>query len=259
MYKLFFLFLITVYTSQHKPLIAEDEITILFSPEDKPRLHLLDEISKATRIIYAAIYMLTDKKVALALIDAKQNRGIDVQIITDRASADSPYGKVALLRQANIPIYVFTKITKKPTIKNNNRPLHLSTMFPVKLTEAQLQTSFKSFLTQRLSPTETNGKPLFSHLGLMHEKFGIFDDTIWLGSFNWTLSANSLNKEDIVIFKNKKVLNRLLERFENLKKESSLTGPCHPKQLEAIQKSKKVMFGPKRRTHLKLQRMPTMI
>ena len=70
---------------------------VYFSPDDKPTIQLINNIKKAKTRIYAAIYLITDKKIAQALINAKQIQGVDVQIITDQFSLETPYEKINLL------------------------------------------------------------------------------------------------------------------------------------------------------------------
>jgi phosphatidylserine/phosphatidylglycerophosphate/cardiolipin synthase-like enzyme len=83
---------------------------VLFSPDDKPKNHLIKYLNHAQKRIYAAIYMLTDKDIAQTLIDAK-NRNIDVQVVFDKASIVSRYGKVKMLLANNVNSLVF-KVTK---------------------------------------------------------------------------------------------------------------------------------------------------
>ena len=133
---------------------------VLFSPEDKPTKKLIEFIDTSKKSIYAAVYFLTDKNIAIALANAKK-RGVDVQIVSDTISADSNYGKANLLAQSNIPVYIFNASSKK------NKPFEQD---------------------QR-----------FSYLPIMHHKFAIFDDTIvWTGSFNWTNAANDKNCENVI-------------------------------------------------------------
>jgi mitochondrial cardiolipin hydrolase len=57
--------------------------------------------------VHAAVYMLTDKQIAAALIAAKK-RGVDVKIVVDRATADYEYGKSKVLQDAGIEVYIFS-------------------------------------------------------------------------------------------------------------------------------------------------------
>lgn len=80
---------------------------VYFSPDDKPTKHLITLLKNAEKRIYAAVYMLTDKRIALALIDAKEKRNIDVQIVSDQISKDSKFGKMPLLAQHGIKTFIF--------------------------------------------------------------------------------------------------------------------------------------------------------
>jgi len=133
---------------------------VLFSPEDKPTQKLIEFIDSAKKSIHAAVYFLTDKNIATALINAKK-RGVDVQIVSDTISADSSYGKINLLAQNNVSIHIFN------TSAQSNKPF---------------------MQDQR-----------FSYQPIMHHKFALFDDAIlWTGSFNWTNAANDKNCENVI-------------------------------------------------------------
>ena len=80
---------------------------VLFSPDDKPTTRLLECIKNTQRRIYAAVYMLTDKTIAEALIDAKKKRNIDIQIVIDKISYDSIYGKGKMLHESGLTLFVF--------------------------------------------------------------------------------------------------------------------------------------------------------
>lgn len=197
---------------------STESIELLFAPDDKPTNRLLEEIHKTKKRIYVAVYMLTDKRIAQALALAQKERNVDVQIVTDRASSESPFGKIGYLTKHGIKIYVFNgQKFKKDTNFTPDEPM----------TETQLQTPFKKNLNKikyKHRSLKTN------YAGLMHEKFGIFDDLIWLGSFNWTVSANKINQENVLIIKNDKILQKLLQRFELLKSRCSQSYICHEKQ-----------------------------
>lgn len=75
-----------------------------FAPIDNLTTLLIERIAAEKKSIHGAVYMLTDKKIAQALIDAKK-RGIDVQIIIDQISMCS-CGKGKFLQEAGVPVFV---------------------------------------------------------------------------------------------------------------------------------------------------------
>jgi phosphatidylserine/phosphatidylglycerophosphate/cardiolipin synthase-like enzyme len=75
-----------------------------FAPIDNLTTLLIEKISAEKKSIYGAVYMLTDKKISQALIDAKK-RGVDVQIIIDQISMCS-CGKGKFLQEAGVPVFV---------------------------------------------------------------------------------------------------------------------------------------------------------
>ena len=65
------------------------------------------------------------------------------------------------------------------------------------------------------------GKPWFNPI--MHNKFACIDDTIlWTGSFNWTVSANSTNEENVVISTQPTICKAFRSYFEALRKTKTL-------------------------------------
>lgn len=167
------------------PCLAIAKSIVLFSPDDKPTNHLIQKLGEAKTRIYAAVYMLTDKKIAHALVDAK-NRGVDVQIVTDQATTESPYGKADILKQGGIKLDVYY-------LSHNGY---------------------------------TNFNPL------MHHKFAVIDNNVWTGSFNWTISANNKNQENVIYTDEKDVCEKYLDQFEKLKHRCAVNAEKRKKLLE---------------------------
>ncbi len=60
--------------------------------------------------------------------------------------------------------------------------------------------------------------------GLMHNKYAIYDGKIVsTGSFNWTVSANKRNDENLIIVKSEKIANVYERNFNKLWKLAGLT------------------------------------
>lgn len=178
-YKIIFLLLYFLIVGK-----VEAKTEVYFSPDDKINKKLIQKIGEAKKKIYAAVYMLTDKTIAQALIAAKVERGIDVQIITDKISAESSYGKAFMLAKNGVPVFVFV-------------------------------------------PSESSFNHYLNAHAIMHHKFALFDNTIWTGSFNWTRSASSKNRENVItVSRNIPIHNTYLAEF-NLLKQASV--PCTEK------------------------------
>lgn len=93
----------------------------LFSPEDDVKSVLLGLIEQEKKHISLAIFTLTDKDIAQALIDAHE-RNILVEVVTDRSTCMSEYSKIPLLAKKNISIYVYPKL--KDMDKANTSLMH---------------------------------------------------------------------------------------------------------------------------------------
>lgn len=77
---------------------------IYFSPQDKTITYgILPLINSAQHYIYIPAFIITEKRVVTALIEAK-NRGVDIKIIVDALNASNKYSKHNELRNAGIPV-----------------------------------------------------------------------------------------------------------------------------------------------------------
>jgi phosphatidylserine/phosphatidylglycerophosphate/cardiolipin synthase-like enzyme len=165
-YLILFLFFNIVITLN---IFSMTQTQVWFSPKDNISGKLIEKIKNSKTRIYAAIFMFTDKKIAQALIDAKNN-GLDVQVVTDKSCLEYEYGKVDDLKSAGIDIFVYKKNLKKN--KYNE---------------------------------------------IMHNKYAIFDNSVWTGSFNWTVQADVKNYENVICLTDEFALKKYLKEFEELK------------------------------------------
>ncbi|HGJ64820.1 TPA: hypothetical protein ENS27_05440 [bacterium] len=78
-----------------------------FSPDDNIIDLLINCIHHEQRSIKMAIYMITQKAVAQALI-AAYARGVQIEIITDAMCSKSESSAITLLERYHIPIYVYS-------------------------------------------------------------------------------------------------------------------------------------------------------
>lgn len=84
--------------------ISEIEMDIFFSPQDKALTNaILPIINNAKKYIYIPTFVLTEKRITQALINAG-NRGVDVKIIMDAVNASIKHTKHWELRNAKIPV-----------------------------------------------------------------------------------------------------------------------------------------------------------
>ncbi|MBS0616014.1 MAG: DUF1669 domain-containing protein [Verrucomicrobia bacterium] len=115
------LLLILFFSSPVLAAVAGSYATVYFSPEDHVEQRLISLIEKEKRSIHVAVYSLTHRRIANALIEAKQ-RGVEVTVIVDRFSvkAKSP---LLLMSQAGIPIYVWDSDPQK-TKKSHRALMH---------------------------------------------------------------------------------------------------------------------------------------
>ncbi len=158
-----------------------------FSPEDHPTKKLIELIDSAKKTIHAAVYMVTDKTIAEALIRAKKERKVDVQIITDKITVTSSFGKAHLLRENEIKVW---------------------------------------FLDAP-SSTQKAGTFFYAAPAIMHHKFALIDNNLWTGSFNWTRAANQKNHEDVLLTDNRESFQSFKKQFEKLKEKCAVLTTAH--------------------------------
>lgn len=78
----------------------------LFAPNDDLRAELLHYISNASGRIYIAVYMITDRQIANALLAAKK-RGVEIEIIVDVNCLKDRSSKIPLLAAHGSTIFLF--------------------------------------------------------------------------------------------------------------------------------------------------------
>ncbi len=159
-------------------------VQAFFSPNGKITTELIKRIASSKKNIFGAVYTFTDATVAQALVDACK-RGVDVRIVVDRSTIESQWGKAKILIDGGVN--VFCKLSDKPVLVSKA----LEESFPDHTDQKLREIDLASIATPRA----------FNNFGpIMHHKYAIFDDkTVWTGSFNWTLSANNKNSENVVV------------------------------------------------------------
>ncbi len=85
-------------------ILGKSELSICFSPTDSAiEKTIVPLIDNAKHYIYMPVFLITDKRLAAALINAK-NRGVEIKVIVDATNAKAKYSKHRLLRQHGIKV-----------------------------------------------------------------------------------------------------------------------------------------------------------
>ena len=147
-----------------------------FSPDDDMRGILLDLIACEQEAVYVAAFLLTDEVVARALVEAK-DRGVAVEVVTDRFCCKGRHGKVDLLSDKGINVLVY--VGQYSTNKNMSDIMH--------------------------------------HKFIIFKKNLFGRSILWTGSFNFTHSARLRNQENVLILDNMQLIDRYLKQFAVLK------------------------------------------
>lgn len=195
---------------------------MFFAPYDKPTTQLIEFIDQSKKSIHAAVYMITDKDIAQALINA-QRRGVDVRIITDQISVGK-YGKADMLVENGVPVYILdvharqTREPKKHSTQLKNKTINKPTI---------------SEKTKLVSTKWSTEEKWFSNDPLMHHKFMIIDEVLlWTGSFNWTGAANKKNHENVIASSDREICKQFGQNFSRMLTDGSCK-PYYPGRIYA--------------------------
>jgi phosphatidylserine/phosphatidylglycerophosphate/cardiolipin synthase-like enzyme len=80
---------------------------VYFSLSDNPQRAIIKKINQAEAFINIAMYIFTDKEIALPLINA-QKRGVKVRVYLDKSQIESSYSVSRLLVQRGIKVKIST-------------------------------------------------------------------------------------------------------------------------------------------------------
>jgi len=100
------LLLTTILISQFF-LISLAKTEVYFSLSDNPQKVIIKNINQAEAFINIAMYIFTDREIALPLMDA-QKRGVKVRVYLDRSQIESTYSISRLLVQKGIKVRIST-------------------------------------------------------------------------------------------------------------------------------------------------------
>jgi phosphatidylserine/phosphatidylglycerophosphate/cardiolipin synthase-like enzyme len=160
-------------------LCGAQSIQVYFSPNGGCQHAVIAEIKKATQTIDIAMYYLSSRQIAQALVKAMGDN-VRVRIVLDQGQEIEPASKSGYLVKHGFDVRY-----------------HLG-------------------------------------FGLMHNKFAIIDGkTLVTGSFNWTLTAEERNEENLLIITDEATIERYEERFNYLWNTSRLDSR-NAKDLEAF-------------------------
>lgn len=94
----------SVLNNKENITLGPNIISVYFSPADKIiQTHLIPLINKSKKYVYIPAFIISDKNISSALINAKR-RGVDVKIIADATNAKNKFSKHKILRENKIPV-----------------------------------------------------------------------------------------------------------------------------------------------------------
>ena len=103
-----------IYQEYAFPVIVQEKQNIkmhaCFVPNHNCQQKLIQEIDKAQNEILVMCYNFNDKKIAEALLRAK-DRGLSIEIVADKTQKNHMYSQIPLLRRKKIPVYCDDNVT----------------------------------------------------------------------------------------------------------------------------------------------------
>ena len=169
---------------------ADRIIQAFFSPDDDTRGILLNLIACEKEKICFTAYLITDETIVDALLEAHQ-RGVCVQVVTDKFCCRGKYGKVRKLHSGGIDVLVYSGHKKSGSKLSNI-----------------MHNKFVVFNNNLL------GRSI-----------------IWTGSLNFTHSARLRNQENVLLLDDQKVIEKYLKQFEILKQRCVRINVLYPQKV----------------------------
>ena len=146
--------------------LAFAETKVYFSPNGGCQDAVIAEIKKAHDSIDIAMYELTSREIAQAIVEAKE-RHVKVKVSLDIAQIKDHFSKGRYLLKKGVEV-----------------KFHMGP-------------------------------------GLMHDKFAVIDDRIVItGSYNWTVTAEKKNAENLLLISDKVIAQKYTKEFKHLWSQS---------------------------------------
>jgi phosphatidylserine/phosphatidylglycerophosphate/cardiolipin synthase-like enzyme len=221
---------------------GQSRVEVFFSPQDRPSKKLIATLDNAKHRIFVAMYTFTEKSICDALVRARQ-RNVEVRMVLDKMSFESPWGKAEqvcnaggkiFLRSSQLPQLPKSELEKVRGRETTELEEVLQAKDDVALVKGdEEQEATQSSVVEELYELEPGPAeftpPLhkknwgFGREPLMHNKYAIIDHQVWTGSFNWTVSADTKNQENVVLISGEQeVVQKFLHNFEALVAASTL-------------------------------------
>ena len=161
-------------------------------------------IKKSKNNIKMALFVFSDQRIANELRSRWNSSNYDIQILVEPKFAYRNYSEL-------LDLWGLELLDDNCRSEFYNNPWH--------------------------NPIATGGVPVLTSGDMLHHKFAVLDDeTVIVGSQNWSNSANITNDENILVIKNKKIAKKYLKEFNRLYRTSRL-GPSD-QLIEKIEKIK---------------------
>ena len=156
----------------------------LFTSKHNIQEILCNLIINEKKSIKIAMYLLTDKNIANAIIQAKKENNIDIELITCATNLENNNSKIWQLYENDIKIFIF---------------------------DAPKKTKKKS---------RSRYAPIMHNKFLIFENNLDNKSILVTGSFNCTVSAQANNKENVIVLEDKDLIVDFISEFEDIKASS---------------------------------------
>ncbi len=155
------------------------------------------EIAKSNHSINMALFVFSDQMIANQLkLKQKQKSSFDIKLLVEPKFAYRNYSEL-------LDLWGLELFDENCRIEPLNRPWHSS-------------------------PIDIGGVPSLNYGDVLHHKFAVVDNqSVIVGSQNWSYSANYSNDEFLIVIENSNIADQFNREFDRLLKDSRIGPPAH--------------------------------
>lgn len=176
------------------------KITIQFSPtsaryhwEESVNGLIANHLNKATKSVKSALFVYSDQKIS-DVLEKRSQAGVEMGFLVEAKFAFRDYSE--LLDMAGISM-----LGPKCTYEADNQPWK--------------------------KPTALIGVPLLNRGDVLHHKFGVVDNqSVIIGSQNWSAAANYVNDETLIVIEDKTISDLYTQEYDRLQGKSRIGVPA---------------------------------
>jgi phosphatidylserine/phosphatidylglycerophosphate/cardiolipin synthase-like enzyme len=176
------------------------KLTVQFSPtsqrynwEESVNGLIASHLVKATKSIKAALFVFSDQKIA-DVMQSRQKAGADIGVIIEPKFAYRDYSEL-------LDLMGLEMLNHKCSFEPDNNPWK--------------------------KPVREAGMAILPRGDVLHHKFAVIDGkTVVMGSQNWSVAANYINDETLIVIQDTKISDQFTQEYDRLLQTAALGPPA---------------------------------